>query len=746
MNPSKTKKTRREFLLQSVVSAGKAAVAGGLISAWKNTVTAALNPPKAAGREKSIARVNLMPNLPVPYRMRDWRKVAADYDAFVFDFEAQGKFLPVIAWDDHPPNYRRRSFSMVSYVGQDITRTLGEAINAMGAVVGATLVGIDKSNQNGYNFVLMCQKWFNSDNGENVYLNDPSGETGRSFWYELLPNILFFQLNYLYPGSGDMPKQVVAVADRYYEASVALGGRTHPWQIPDFNHTSFSLKTMASVDNHRWREPDAAAAIAWLEYMAWVQMRDSRYLTAADWGLQFLDQISDNPFYECLLPYGAYLAARMNAELGRRYDTGKLLDWCFDGNSRWRHGWGVLAEQTNGLGLHGLVGSITDGQGYGFAMNTFQQAGALAPIARYDTGYAHDIGKWILNLANAARLFYSNGLDSEHQSSFEWAKAYDKHSALSYEGIRRWKRGAAKSLSDFKTNCGRIVSGSYLSTHFVEEVPDQSEVLEEAEAGGAMRLEHIWDFELPEVDRRWLVVSAHSIDGGGPNHEFEFSYAGSPSGPYRQAFTVDISSKDIAQFIELPPDLHGKLYVKVQSATHSGNAGNPGRLSVDAIAITYQTAIGPFAQGDNRVKFEALIDNNSVPIVLYRPASATTDFALYGGSHVGILGGLVARTNVEGILQIDLLKTDYYHAPAYPTFLYYNPYPDEKSVRINVGAPEKDLYDSAQQRFLKKNVKGVTSFAIPGDTAVVLVVVPSGGRLMRQDKKILIEGKVVCYR
>jgi hypothetical protein len=745
MNPSETKTTRREFLWQSAVSASKAAVAGGLISAWKDAVTAVPSSQKPQPRQKAIARVKLMPNLPAPYKMRDWRKAAADYDAFVFDFEAKGKFLPVIAWDDHPPNYRKRSFSMVSYIGQDITHASGEAINTMGAVVGATLAGIDKSNQNGHNFVLMCQKWFNSDNGENVYLNDPSGETGRSFWYELLPNILFFQLNDLYPRSGDMPKQIIAVADRYYEASVALGGRTHPWQIPDFNHTSFSFKTMAPVDNHRWREPDAAAAVAWLEYMAWVQTRDPRYLTTADWALQFLNQIPYNPFYECLLPYGAYLAARMNAELGRQYNTGRLLNWCFDGNSRWRHGWGVLAEQADGLDLHGLVGSITDGQGYGFAMNTFQQAGALAPIARYDAGYAHDIGKWMLNLANAARLFYFNGLDSEHQSSFDWATAYDKHSALSYEGIRRWKRGAAKARSDFRTVSGRIVSGSYLSTHFVQEVPDQSEVLEEAEAGGAMRLEHIWNFELPEVGRRWLVVSAHSVGVGGPNHDFEFSYAGSPDGPYRKAFTISVSLNDAAHFVELPPAIRGRLYVKAQSAAHSASAGKPGRLSVDAMAITYQTAISPYAQGDNRVKFEALIDNDSVPIVLYRPASATTDFALYGSSHVGILGGLVARTNVEGILQIDLLKTDYYHAPAFPTFLYYNPYPDEKSVRINVGAPEKDLYDSAQQRFVKKKVKGVTSIAIPGDTAVVLVVVPSGGRLMRQGKKFLIEGKVVCY-
>ena len=58
----------------------------------------------------------------------------------------------------------------------------------------------------------------------------------------------------------------------------------------------------------------------------------------------------------------------------------------------------------------GLVGSTTDGEGYAFAMNTFQWAGALTPVARYDTRYAHDIGKWMLNLANAARLFYPGSL------------------------------------------------------------------------------------------------------------------------------------------------------------------------------------------------------------------------------------------------------------------------------------------------------------------------------------------------
>ncbi len=62
-----------------------------------------------------------------------------------------------------------------------------------------------------------------------------------------------------------------------------------------------------------------------------------------------------------------------------------------------------------------------------------------------------------------------------------------------------------------------------------------------------------------------------------------------------------------------------------------------------------------------------------------------TNLALYGSSHVGIFGGIIDTTNISMILKLDLLKTDYFHKDAFPSFLYYNPYPSEKSVAIDVG-------------------------------------------------------------
>ena len=332
---------------------------------------------------------------------------------------------------------------------------------------------------------------------------------------------------------------------------------------------------MKPVDNGKWKEPDAAAGIGWLQYMAWVKWRSPKYLRAADWSMRFLHNRAENPTYEILMPYGAYLAARMNGELGRKYDVHKLLTWCFD-ESKARPGWGTIAEDWGGYSCHGLVGSITDGGGYAFSMNTFASAGALVPLVRYDDRYSRAIGKWMLNAANSARLFYRDALPDDHQSSAAWK---DDGGVIAYEGLRKeWK--------------GR----------------------------------------------------------------------------------------------------------------------------------------SPYATGD--------------PI---RLGWGPTDLALYGGSYVGFFGGIVSSTNVEMILQLDCLATDFFHDRAYPTYLYYNPYDVAKEIQIDVGPEARDLYDAATDSFLKKNVKGVSTFSLAADTAAVIVLTPARGTISRKGNKRLINGVVVDY-
>ncbi|MDD4713732.1 MAG: hypothetical protein PHP34_10415, partial [Bacteroidales bacterium] len=43
-----------------------------------------------SAQQTAIPRIEQMSNLPTPYQMRDWKKVALDYDHFIFDTSSTG--------------------------------------------------------------------------------------------------------------------------------------------------------------------------------------------------------------------------------------------------------------------------------------------------------------------------------------------------------------------------------------------------------------------------------------------------------------------------------------------------------------------------------------------------------------------------------------------------------------------------------------------------------------------------------
>ncbi|MBC7222062.1 hypothetical protein H5T56_03655 [Candidatus Bipolaricaulota bacterium] len=471
-----------------------------------------------------IPSLEAIPSFPPVFELRDWKEVARQYTSFVFDLFAQGELLPLAWWDRRGVNFGLDHLALPAYVGdrrygQDGTQ---EAINVIAAIRSGTLVGLDMSHWQGLNLVTMQKEFFNRANGQNLVLNQPNTASGNSFWYEIYPSILFFILCYQYPelasaktGPDDLSMLEIMgiVAERWYEAIHVLGGKDG---LPDFSWQAFDFAKMQPVFRW-WREPDAAAGVAWLLYMAYITFEDPRFLTAAEWALAYLEDLAAkdyNPLYELLLPYGALVAARLNAELGRDYDVWTFVRWCF-GVSDARPGWGMISGEWDGQRVDGLIGSLTDQEGYAFAMNTFVWAEPLVPLVRYDPRFARAIGKWLLHAAVNARLFYAPYRPASHQSSAFWAET--SRGVIPYEGLRRWG----------------IVG--------------------------------------------WEVVS-------------------------------------------------------------------------------------PYATGD-----------------AVRNKWAKTDFALYAGSHAGVFGAIVSQTNVEGILQIDLLATDYFRGLAYPTYLYYNPYPEEKN-------------------------------------------------------------------
>jgi hypothetical protein len=520
----------------------------------------------AEAAQIKLETIEKMPRQPTPFEIRDWRAVARDLDAVLFDFNAKGENLPAIWWDKGHRNFDQDTFALPAYLGDSRQRPENpehhEAITAIGAVLGASLVGIDKSNQDGQNYAHQLLNYFNKDNGLGIVMNGTDAKNG-SFWYDLFPNIGFAAVSSLYPNNKDLERVTRESAGR---------------DVPNFEITYFDFKTMQPVNNGQWLEPDAAAGLAWLEYTAYKRFKDAGYLENAKLCMRYLESLprSKSPLYELLLSYGTLATARMNAELGQKYDLEKMIYWIFDGDSFARGDWAVIADRWGDQDVYGLHGSFSDFGGYAFAFNTFNLAGSLAPIPRYDARYARAIGRWLLNLANSARLFYPKYLGEDNQIQPEYRGAY--RDALAYEGLRK----------------------------------------------------------------KWGIAA-------------------------------------------------------------------------------------PYGVGDAR-----------------RFGWASTDFGLYGSVYVGLLGGIINRTSDPSVLEIDLLKTDFVHDRAYPTFLYYNPHTEARAVQIDVGTENVNLYDSVTHALVKQNVTGDVSLEIPADAARVIARTPVKA-VETRDGKTVVDGVIVDY-
>jgi hypothetical protein len=420
--------------------------------------------PAAPTTQLSIDRVDLMPNRPQPFTQKDFKAIARGLDKLLFDFDARGEYLPLIWWDDTQTNLPMRGFGFPSYVGRHDQNSgaTHESITTMGALLGATLAGIDKSREPlGHNWVQMAQVYWNTKNGENVVLNNPVQETGQTYWYETFPQILFNCLVDRYPDTPRAPEIMRTAADRWYAAYEALAARSGGL---NFDHTGFSLKKMEPNDNGRWREPDGAEGMAWILFSAYKKFGDEKYLTAAKRLIACTDQRDTNPHYEINHLYGTYLAARLNAQHDTNYDVGRFVNWCFN-PSESRPGWGVAVGRWGEYECSGIAAGVNISGGYGFVMNTYVLGGNLVPLVRYDERYARAVGKWMLNATNTVRLCYPDELPADMQSSPGWQS--DPPNVIAYEGLihqgpngkRPYAQGDAIKGKWGKTDLGIYGSG-----------------------------------------------------------------------------------------------------------------------------------------------------------------------------------------------------------------------------------------------------------------------------------------------
>src|SRR5205823_2220639 len=95
--------------------------------------------------------------------------------------------------------------------------------------------------------------------------------------------------------------------------------------------------------------------------------------------------------------------------------------------------------------------------------------------------------------------------------------------------------------------------------------------------------------------------------------------------------------------------------------------------------------------------------------------------------------------------QLDLLATDFFHDRAYPSYLYYNPYDESRTVSVSVGEKPVDLYDAVRNEFVARKVTKDATFSLDPDTAAVIVLVPAGATLTYDGRRTLAGGVVIDY-
>ncbi|HVU77955.1 MAG TPA: hypothetical protein VHC67_10260 [Gaiellaceae bacterium] len=365
----------------------------------------------------------------------DWRRRAVEYDAFVYDWSQPGRF-PTIAWDRTHHNMSGDTFKLPSYYGDRRLEADGlqEGVGQIASVVGATLVGIDKSDQDGIDYVDLLRTFFVPALG--IAQNQPGSPpalTGESYWYTATVNVLYFMLGALYPDATDMTSMLRSIADRFYEQVVALGGSD-----ASFDGQGFDFSTMTKNPGTRNEGGEGAVGTAAIELWAHHLFGDAKYLDAATWSMDYLERSESNLFYEILPQLAPYLAARMNAQLGTGYDVGRYFDW-LSGGSAVRPGWGTIEERWGSYDTRGLIGSRTDGGGYAFAMNTFS-APLFAATAKYDPRFADTVGRWMASVHEAGRFFYADQMPAGNQ----WHGATyidDPAHVIPYEGLRATENG-----------------------------------------------------------------------------------------------------------------------------------------------------------------------------------------------------------------------------------------------------------------------------------------------------------------
>ena len=545
-------------------------------------------------QNKNIIKVENYADITDSFSYYDYSKASKDLVKVIYSFAKVDEVImpgykignpstwnPIGMWVDAVTNvqtnplqtgYLKKRFSLPTYVGDNrFLARGGENITMIASVLGSTYAGVDMSNlklgESAYDMVEMTLAGYNT--GTKLVTN--AGTQGQSFWYDLFPQILFARLYAEYTDTEYMKEMVLNGANEWLEAlpNFVKNGEVN------YEFVGYDVVNEAGTEVGDHIEPPNGG-LAFLFYSAYKISGEQKYLDGAKEVLDYLQTYQKNPNYEALTDYAPLVASILNREHGTNYDTGKFLDYLFEGDSAFRSGWCVMDGNFGDYSVNGLVGQSGD---YAFSMNTFHLASTLANTVKYDTRYASVVGKYLLNVVNNAKVFFSQNIPLSKQT-MDCYLPFDKNGSLCYEGFRNRDGGFA--MGDATEMFGQPCDLSLYSSVFIGMLGG---IVEETNQKGVLRYD------------------LNATDSYGVNDYPSYLLYN----PYEQNKTVIFETDN--QLYDLFDSTNGVLLGR----NLSGNS----RVIVPAksgVVVTVLPAMSEFIEKDNKI----FVDN--IAVYTYKPS------------------------------------------------------------------------------------------------------------------------------
>jgi hypothetical protein len=215
-----------------------------------------------------------MSELPQPLKIIDWKKKAIRFDSLVFNFKNHALYGSLIWLDSARRNFDQVTFGLYTVIGdarqgpKNNNGEFHEALTSLNSLLSAGLMKIDKTRQNGFNYVKMAQNYFNRDNHWNIVMNNTNssvamlgGGYGRDWWYDVYPNVLYYGVSALFPDVENTKFIQRSIAEQFFKADSVLNG--------NYDYSYFDYSRMKGMRNNIPWQQDAAGGHAWVLYSAY---------------------------------------------------------------------------------------------------------------------------------------------------------------------------------------------------------------------------------------------------------------------------------------------------------------------------------------------------------------------------------------------------------------------------------------------------------------------------------------------